>query len=180
MRRVARRAHLGLTLVEAAVAISLVGIALAVFVPTFVRELHTSKVAEAAEMLDAIAARAITYYESRQPDGRRCLPGNAGPTPRTPSVEPTTIRFEEDGVEGHEAWSALGFQPSRPIRFSYSFESESGCAQRPEEGDVLFTITAFGDLDGDGDLSSFVRSYGLDEGGHLLPVGVTHVADAVE
>lgn len=165
---------------EAALLTSIVGITLAIFLPTFVRELRTSKVGEAADVMGEIAARAQTYYEARHPGGRRCLPGSAGPTPRVVSSAPTSIDFREEGVAGRDAWAAIGFQPERPLRYSYSLESTAGCGQRPDAGDALFQVRALGDLDDDGTRSTFEQSYGLDEGGHVQPLDVFHVSDRIE
>lgn len=174
------RSQEGVTLVEAALLTSIVGIALAIFVPTFVHELHTSKVGEAADVLGEVAARAQAYYEARHPGGRRCLPGPAGPTPREVSSAPTSIDFREEGVAGRGAWAAIGFQPERPLRYSYALRSAAGCGLRPESGEVLFQVRALGDLDDDGTRSTFEQSYGLDEAGQVQPLDVFHVTDRIE
>lgn len=49
-------------MVEAAAVICVVGIVLAVFIPTFVRELRTSKTSEAAQHLELLYQRSAAYF----------------------------------------------------------------------------------------------------------------------
>jgi Tfp pilus assembly protein PilE len=66
--RAARRgrasSRAGLTLVEVAILVSLIGVFLAVFVPTFAREVRRSKLAEASEQLLVLERRAASYFEA--------------------------------------------------------------------------------------------------------------------
>ena len=69
-RRSLRRS--GLTLVEVTLVISVVGVLLAVFIPTFVRELRTSKISEAATQLEALhrAAQRISEIVKKMWEAR--------------------------------------------------------------------------------------------------------------
>jgi Tfp pilus assembly protein FimT len=91
------RSTSGLTLVEAVLLVSLLGVVLAVGVPAFVRGLRTSKAAEAPDELQRMFAAVAAYYEAPQPtpDGKRihCVPEPAGPTPEQPSVEPVEVNL---------------------------------------------------------------------------------------
>lgn len=60
------RARCGLTLVEVALFICLVGVLLAVSVPTFLRAIRTSKMAEAPHELARIYAATTAYYSTPQ------------------------------------------------------------------------------------------------------------------
>jgi len=63
---VSRRRKLeGLTLVEAAAVVCVVGIVLAVFIPSFLRELRTSKTSEATEHLELLYQRSTKYAAER-------------------------------------------------------------------------------------------------------------------
>ncbi|MEM9067802.1 MAG: type II secretion system protein [Myxococcota bacterium] len=178
MRRSGRRVE-GLTLVEAAVLISLTGIALAVFVPTFFRQLRTSKIDEASEHLEQLAGALDAYYVERRPEGRGCLPAGAGPTLDQPGPDPQPVDYDE--VEGAATWSALSFRPERPLRYSYEvIVRRAGCDVRVPPGEALYTVRATGDLDGDGRRSTFERSATLNEEGDVIPLGVLYVTDRVE
>lgn len=196
MRLRRTRVEGALSLIEGSLAIGLIGTFLAVFLPTFFREMHTSKIAEATEMMGEIAARAGAYYNTSQETSRgarrRCLPESAGPTPELPSEEPVAVDFTlppvvpdpEESTEvaetGVESWVALGVSTTRELRFSYQFHpSRSGCGVMAQEGEPLFRVQALGDLDGDGELSTFEQGYRVRRG-NVEPFGVLHIQSRVE
>lgn len=159
----------------------LAAVVLAVFIPTFVRRIHTNKISEASELLQEMSDRTAAYYATSWDMGKRhCLPPKAGPTPASPTVESERVDFFADGQAGHATWEALGFQPDRPIRYSYSYTpSRDGChlAGDAESGWVSFR--AEGDLDGDGVRSIFERRANLEADG-LQAAGELHVHQRVE
>lgn len=168
--------------------ICIVGSTLAVFVPTFLREVRASKMSEATDNLRILHQRAAAYFAERRPpeDGEgptrtRCLPKTAGPTPRQPTEHAYEVDFLSENTRGHETWRALDFAPDEPIRYSYTFEpTASGCGLRSPEGTYLLTIRAQGDLDGDGERSIFERRARATEDGVLVPSDVLYIRDAVE
>lgn len=151
------RARPSLTLVEAALLSSLIAVVLAVFVPAFVRRLQTNKISEAAELLQEMSRAAGAYYDTSWGAGRtHCLPRGAGPTPAAPTVDAADVDFGSAESEGSENWQALGFQPERPIRFSYQFAPDvHGCELRATVPPASILFSAEGDLDGDGVRSRF-------------------------
>lgn len=171
-----RRATRGVTLVEAAVGISLLGIVLAVFLPTFVRNLRSSKLDEPSELLQQLADGVQAYYPDQE-----CLPPRAA-APEAPSDELVEVDFQHEETPGAETWAALGFAPARPIRYRYEFIPHvEGCGVRVAPGEVLVTLRATGDLDDDGIESTWVRELTLEEGtGRLVDIGVLRVDDRVE
>ena len=165
---------------EAATGLAILGVILAVFVPTFLRELRTSKTAEAVTELERLHVAAATYYGTshRTPSGRArgCVPGAAGPTPAEPSVTPEPTTFA-NGPHSN-VWQALGYQPDSPVRFRYSFlPQQSGCNLRAEH---LVTLRAEADLDGDGKHSRFERLAGANAHGDLVPIEILHVENRNE
>jgi len=166
---------------EAALLLCILGSVLAVFVPTFLRRVRTNKISEASELLQEMSERAAAYYATSWYSGlRHCLPPAAGPTPRAPSVDPEEVDFFAPEQPGHESWSALDFQPDRPIRYSYSYRpDENGCDLEGSKGAGIVSFRAEGDLDGDGVRSTFERRATL-EAGVLAPEGVLHVHQRIE
>jgi len=141
-----------MTLIEAALVLSLTGVLLAAFVPTFVRHVHTSKLAEATERLASLHRHAASYYEAEHDVGARrlrgCLPEAAGPYPLEPSADPVEVDFAAD-ERSAATWRALGQTDKARLRYSYEVAvPEPGCGTRP--GAPPVTFRAFGDLDGDG------------------------------
>lgn len=151
------RGRPSLTLIEAALLASLVALVLAMFVPSFVRRLETNKVSEAAELLGDMSRRASAYYDTSWGAGRsRCLPPSAGPTPSAPTVDATDVDFSSPDTEGYDTWQALGFQPDRPVRFSYRFATGAhGCDLGSTDPPTAVVFSAEGDLDGDDVRSRF-------------------------
>lgn len=148
-----------LTLIEAALLLGLIAVVLAVFVPTFVRRVRTNKISEAAELLREMSRRTSAYYAASRPllEGG-CLPPAAGPTPPEPTEEPHAVDFFSPETAGHETWEAIGFQPQRPIRFSYRFTpTKHGCGLSGSTEEISVVLRAEGDLDGDGVRSVFER-----------------------
>lgn len=148
-----------LSLFEAALLLCLFGTVLAIFVPSFVRRLRIDKITEASEMLEEMSARAAAYYATTWDSGEsHCLPPAAGPTPAEPSVDAEAVDFGSPETPGHDTWKALGFQPDRPVRYSYSFiPSMHGCGLIGPEATATISFRAVGDLDGDGVPSTFER-----------------------
>ena len=164
----------------------LVGIVLAVFIPTFVRELRTSKTSEAVEHLGDLSRLSAAYFTTPWPreDGParvRCLPPTAGPTPRLPSADPAEVDFHDEDTPGHETWTALEFTPRDEVRYAYTFEpTATGCGLRSPEGSYLVTLRAEGDLDSDGERSLFELRLRAEESGELVEQGILYVRDRAE
>ncbi|MFO0693415.1 MAG: hypothetical protein U0230_07660 [Polyangiales bacterium] len=178
------RKNEGLTLIEAAIAASVLGVFLAVFVPTFIREIRTSKISEATDQLSVMHRNTAAYFDRPHViDGlgrRWCLPDAAGPTPAQPWYDPVETDFGATDVAGHLTWTALGFQPG-PIRYRYTFLPETtGCGIRRPPHTPVVTYRAEGDLDEDGVLSTFERTDAVTDEGALVPEGALHIRNRVD
>jgi hypothetical protein len=123
------------------------GSLLAVAVPTFVRNLHASKTAEALDGLDRMTRAALAGAEGRAQ--RESFPPSVE---RTPADVPRGVRvLDPPGTWDHLTWRALRF--SLPNEHAYSFQFDSSVDPATET--ARFSCKAFGDLDGDGTLSTF-------------------------
>jgi type II secretory pathway pseudopilin PulG len=174
-----------LTLVEVALLLCIAGIILAVAVPAFVKNVRTSKLTEVSVQLDALHRAAAAYYQAsrRLPEGTRkhCLPPAAGPAPEKPSPEPVEVDFASPDTPGAESWRALGFDPAEPLRFRYTFlPARAGCGLQPSGNRPMLLLRAEGDLDGDGEYSTFERSSVVSENGELVPTRLLVVKDRME
>ena len=169
--------------------LALTGVLFAAFVPTFIKHVHTSKLAEATELLDSMHRHAAAYYEhahaAANSASRGCLPEPAGPFPLEPSVDPVEVDFASDEL-GKPTWLALG--QIRPVRLRYSYEVGSptpGCS--PRQSHPSLTFRAHGDLDGDGNLSLLERTSVVETGvggaieqRQLVPRGPLRILSRVE
>jgi len=175
----------GLTLIETALIISAIGIVLAVVIPTFIKTLETSKVAEASIQLNALYRATAAYYSAnfgeRKSSVSYCLPAEAGPAPEKPSRSPVEVDFFSDRIQGVETWRALNFNPSEPLRFRYSFLPKmSGCSLRAPPNNPMVILRAEGDLDGDNDYSTFERTVIMSNQNTLALEKLLFIKDRVE
>lgn len=175
----------GFTLIESALVLSLTGIMLAAFLPTFLRHVRTSKLTEATAQLASLHAHASAYYGRAQGSVGSsvpppCLPASAGPYPPAPSPSPVMIDFAADAT-GAPTWSALGQITPAPLRYAYEVEVlEPGCRARTP-GAVAVWFRAHGDLDGDGEPSLLERAAAPSrDGAALVPVGPLRILARTE
>jgi hypothetical protein len=184
--RAHRRRRAGVTLIQVALFVGLVGIGLAVMIPAFVRAVRFSKVAETSEHLGTMFRGTAAYYARVHPrgDGTRvhCIPPAAGPTPAEPPTDTVVVDFQGPDVNGAATWSAIGFTPEAPIRYRYTFApAATGCDRRDAVAANAPSITmrAEGDLDADGEYSLFERTAEARDG-ELLPGRVAVALDRTE
>ncbi len=136
-----------LTLLRTAAMIGIGGSLLAVAVPAFVRGLSASKLTEAMDGLASISAGAVSKAEGHRHD--ESFPPSVSLTPAdVPRGERVT---DPPGTWDHLTWRALGFRIETPHAFSFQFDS----AMVKGTDVARFSAKAFGDLDGDGQLSRF-------------------------
>lgn len=142
------RAERGVAAVEAAVGIAIFGSLLAVAVPAFVRELHASRFVEPVQGLERIGAAALEHASGRP--ATEAFPPTA---PLTPSVVPRgKLEVDPPGTWDTPTWQALHFQPVSPgagHAFAFTFDNTPSAAMS------RFIARAHGDLDGDGNTSTF-------------------------
>jgi hypothetical protein len=135
----------GITALEAAAGIALVGSLLAVAVPAFVRNLSSSRLVEATGGLEKIGSHAIANAS-----GKPCADAFPASAPLTPESVPRgrpAVDAEPDPWQ-HPTWKALDFRASPPgVSHSFAFAFD--------RKDASFVAQAHGDLDGDGTTSTF-------------------------
>ena len=144
------------------VSFSLVGIVLAIGIPTFQKALRPSKVSEAGVALQAMVRGAMAYYDAtHELDGERrtqCLPPAAGPVPAEPDPHGATVNMAVY-PEFASTFAALDFAPPTPTRYRYTFKPDvDGCDLGNRKPAVMVRFIAEGDLDDDDEFSRFVRS----------------------
>ena len=123
------------------------GSLLAVAVPSFLRNLSASKLAEPIEGLDRMVSSAVAYA-ARHPQEISFPPS----APLTPAEVPRGVRVVDPSEAWqHLTWRSLDFRFETPHAFSFKFDSEID----PVTQVMRFTATAHGDLDGDGLVSTF-------------------------
>ena len=130
---------------QLALLVALLGSLVAAFVPTFVSNIHASRFAEPLDGLNHLATQAQMYAAG--------LPSTEAYPPtveRTPAEVPTgQSKVDPPGTWSHPTWRLLNFSQEGPHYYSFEFESHAN------DTGAHYVARAFGDLDGDGELSHF-------------------------
>ncbi len=125
--------------------VAVAGSVLAVTLPEFLRNLHASRLVEPIDGLKHIAERASALAAGRPTEA--AYPATVALTPeKVPRGERV---LDPPGTWDHPTWKALAFEQRVPHGFSFGFESQNA------PGVAVFRASAHGDLDGDGNLSTF-------------------------
>jgi hypothetical protein len=131
---------------ELSAAFAVGGSLLAVAVPAFFRNLSASKLSEPIEGLDRLVTSAVAYADGRPQE--ISFPPSA---PMTPAQVPRGGRaLDPPESWEHLTWRSLDFRFEEPHAFAFQFDSELDASKT-----MRFVVTAHGDLDGDGALSTF-------------------------
>ena len=174
----ARARSRGLTPLELAIAISVLGCALAATVPACIRAMHAARTAEAVDDVEQILRSSIQRRndEAAAPPAVAAAPApsssahkSTAPTPLvsaplTPASVPRgEAVWDAEGTWEHPTWKAIHFSIDTPHWYAYQLDVD------PDPSTALRAV-ARGDLDGDGVLSTFERDAILDPS---APVGTT-------
>ena len=134
-----------LSSVQMALLFAILGSVLAVFIPTFLRNLHASRLAEPLDGLQHLASWASVQAAGYPTE--LAYPTSVGRTPE--QVPAGQAERDPEGTWSHPTWRLLGFKMTDQHFYSFEFESQNSAKG------AHFTARAFGDLDGDGELSRF-------------------------
>ena len=151
----------GFTLLELMVSVAIIAILATVAIPQFTHHMRMARTVEATMMLDVIKKGASAYYASPRSaaDGSRLpcqFPKSVGITPAAVSCCEADQDKDQDGrcdanprAYDSPTWNAVNFGLASQHMFLYSFTSSGVLA------DATATISAFGDQDCDGIISTF-------------------------
>jgi len=135
------------TLLQGAVALGVGASFLAIAIPAFLANLSASKLSEPVDNLRRLVDHTLVYGDTHS--ANETFPPSVPLTPH--EVPRGTTVIDPDGTWDHLTWRALDFRMKGAHAFAYEFGSLSD----PATGTWRFTATAHGDLDGDGELSTF-------------------------
>lgn len=149
---------------EAAALVAVSGSLLAATLPTFVKNVHASRLVEPVDGLNRIAQRATWLAAGR--DAEHAYPETV---PLTPAEVPKGVqKLDPPGTWDHPTWRRLQFSWDVEHAFSFAFESQA------QPGQAHFRAVAHGDLDGDGLLSTFEVHGATQDGGEptIAPLNI--------
>jgi len=144
--------------------VAIIGMGAAIAVPAFLRYTQRSRTVEATMNVRRLYDSSISYFDSDHTTPRGdILPAQfPASIPRTPAEIPCGERRAPNQADWtHDTWEALNFEVQDPHYYAYQFDS-SGTRYN-----ATFTASAFGDLDCDGIVSTFVRVGSVDRGNFI-------------
>ncbi len=154
----------GFTLVELMIVVVIIGILAALAIMGVAKYTRAAKTAEARRQIDVISKLAdIQYYkEKAMLEGVLAVGTATGIAQNlceaavlTPATPPTGEKYQSsqaDWVDG-AGWECLGFDIVGPQYYSYAYTPT---------GNTAYSAIAQGDLDGDGQFSTFTRLAAVD------------------
>jgi prepilin-type N-terminal cleavage/methylation domain-containing protein len=130
----------GFTLIELMLVVAIIGVLASIAIPSFVRYQNRSKRSEAFGNLVAIARAQNSFFAANGifVDSGVPVPG-AVPGPAKQSWN----------AAADLAFASLGFRPEGNVFYTYDTSTDCGCP-------ACFTATAYGDVDGDTQLSALM------------------------
>lgn len=159
MRRLAKQAKRGFTLVELMIVVAIVGVLAALAIYGVNKYVNNAKTTEARSAVARIAKDATTAYQRPRASGSVLAAGASAAfsnqmcddaTP-TPAAVPAGAKYQSTAAEwNHAGWACLRFSMTDPQQYQYDYQVSA------TTGDgATFNAIARGDLDGDSTLSTF-------------------------
>jgi len=184
----------GFTLIELMIVVAIIGILAAIAIPAFINYIKRSKTSEAPANLKSLFTGASGLYTTGSTaqgligrgaataNNTRCYTANLSTMVLggTESDQKHTLAWNPAPAElNEEGFVALNWHLSDPLYYRYEVLSGGmggvainmfasvTCGDTSMVGDSIYTLQAFGDLDGDGTMSTFELAVGVDEGNQL-------------
>ena len=166
MKLKCRKLKSAFTLIELMIVVAILGLLASVATAAFQSYILRSKTTEAVLGVSKMADGQIAYYSLNT------IFVEAGPTPEYPSSQKQVIDFQEADAR----WQLINFSVSDAVQFSYQalpYTSLGAIGDEPVAGPADgIDCMAWGDLDGDGDVSSFRRRITPDGSGQFQTSGL--------
>lgn len=148
-----------LTYIEVGIVVGVLGILALLIAPAMMKKIKERKSAEASENVRVIYNLAVDHYmEQVEADGGSFANATFPPStdPHPPEVGKRAVTTSDWHL--NPTFSELGFSLDEPHYYQYAFTSD-GVGEN-----ATFSVTARGDLDGDGEMSRFVMEGYIDNG----------------
>jgi type IV pilus assembly protein PilA len=179
MRRLAKQAKRGFTLVELMIVVAIVGVLAALAIYGVNKYVNNAKTTEARTALGRIAKDAATAYHRPKASGDILAVGASAAfsnelcpsATEVPTTVPAASKVQSNPTDwNHVGWACLRFSMTDPQQYQYNYT-----ATVTTGSSAAFTATAKGDLDGDGVTSTFTMKGQVSGDTLLVSPNITEV-----
>ncbi|MGB8328881.1 MAG: prepilin-type N-terminal cleavage/methylation domain-containing protein [Polyangiales bacterium] len=181
----------GFTLIELMIVVAIIGILAAIAIPAFVNYVKRSKTSEAGSNLKALFQGAASYYEAENwvqgvvtAGGTAAAASHCVVPTATASWVATDAKYVPLWASEAASYGALNFAPADPLYFEYDITADNSgttndCGKAANSTSV-YTFSAHGDLDNDGQFSTFDLAAGSNDDNALYRAPGIFTQDPLE
>lgn len=157
----------GFTLIELMIVVAIIGVLAAIALPAFSTYMRRSKTSEAVNNLKALFMTTASYYIVER-TGQGITAGVGGEACLVPdSTSGNTPGVNKTVFTPTSSFDVLGFMSPDPVYYRYAISGSDADCGNTANDTTIYTLSAVGNLDGDGTSSTFELAIGASQDNQL-------------